>query len=167
MAAAAAVCASLAAFSFRWASDARREMPEPGSSDSVEIALNLVCCVVLTVPALAVNVALSFVAVGGGNSHSPGAVLLGLAIGVVAAVSGILFRVSNTLSTTPTVNTIFYLKPVLALLILLCVTDVEIARGDLAAGGACAILVANLLINADAETRRVQWSRAAPLVRTR
>ena len=157
---AAAVFASFAAFSFRWAGDARREMPDPGSGGSVEVALNLVCFVAVSVPALAANLVLSFVDASDGNSLTAAAVLVALMIGVVAGVAGILFRVSNTFTTTPAVNAMFYLKPVLALVILVCVTDVEVARGDLAALGAYAILTANLLINTDAGTRRVLWSRA-------
>ena len=165
LAVAAAGFASLAAFSFRWASDARSEIPEPGSGDSVEAALNLVCFVAVSVPALAANLVLSFVDASDGNSLTVSAVVLGLAIGVVAAVAGILFRLSNTFTTTPAMNAMFYLKPVLALVILVCVTDVEVARGDLAALGACAIVAANLLIHVDAGTRRVLWSRATQTVK--
>ena len=159
LAMAAAGFASFAAFSFRWSRDARRELSDPGEADSLQLALNLICFVIISIPALIVNMLLSIAGISGGTFITGRGALLALVIGLLAGVSGILFRMSNTLSADPAINAMFYLKPVLALIVLALVTSVDIARGDFVAIGAAAILVTNLLINFDPEKRYGPHSR--------
>lgn len=159
VAVAAAGFASFAAFSFRWSRDARRDLSDPGEADTLQLALNLICFVIISIPALIANLLLSIPGVSDGVLITRRGALLGLVIGMLAGISGILFRMSNTLSTDPAVNAMFYLKPVLALIALTLVTSVDIARGDLVAIGAAAILATNLLINFDPEKRYGPHSR--------
>ena len=151
---AAAIAASLTAFSFKWGSDLSKELPggdDGEEKESVELFSivtafvigNLIAAPITTSVGLIQGETLSFKMIG-----------IGVVGGVfINAVSSILWRKSNLITNNLGVNALGYAAPILALVWLALFSLVDVIRPDYLIVGTAAIITANLLINFEAEVR--------------
>ena len=158
LAVSAAALGSLKDRGIGWARNLRDQLPDvSGSIDrlnrSPEMFFVLVSFLISSLGA-----AITGAVVGLGRSESLDMELLGLAfLGglIVNGTAGILWRRANMDENNKSFNALGYAIPVLSLLFLLWLQLAEISRVDYLLIGVVAIVVANLLINFDAEVR---WS---------
>ena len=150
-----AVMTSLAAYLFKWGSDLSLALPrgtvEGYSSYGLELFGVAVAIVITDVFSIGLNAAIGF---GTGESLNVGQLVIGCLGGVaVYTVGSITWRVANVLTDNLGINALGYSTPLIALLWLLAFSQVGEVRVDFLIIGAAAIIVANLLINFEAEVR--------------
>lgn len=155
----AALTGALWAFNFKWGEDLRGVLSKAKLNVGSDSLTGVLLGYSIVATCAAVMMAGIGLARGGRISLLTFTIALGLGL-VVNAPSAILHRKSNVLTDNWGINAIPYGGPVIALLLLAVFSEIVPSRPDFVWIGACGIVVANLLINLDAEQRqdgRVRW----------
>ena len=151
----AVVVASFVAFTFRWGEDFRRELPadvvDREDVRTVEISCVILASCIGALISAALNVG---VGVGIGESISTNAIIASVTGGALAyGLANITYRTSIVLTDDLGINAMLYVTPVVALFWLFVFSRVDVARLDFLIIGAAVVIIANLLINFEAEIR--------------
>ena len=155
----AALTGALWAFNFKWGEELRSALVAMRLDVGTDSLAGVLLGYSIVATVAAVMMAVIGVARGGSISLSTFAIamVLGLAIN---SPSAIMHRRANVLTDNWGINAIPYSGPAIALLLLALFSEIILSRRDFVWIGACGIIVANLLINLDAEQRldgRVRW----------
>ena len=145
------VLAALPAFGWRWSADLSNDL----SGESGGGSLDLFCLVVslLVANCFSIGACLSIGLVGG-ERISVDAVVVAIIGGIYAhGVATIALRKANFTTDNLGINALAFATPVLSLVWLFSLSQVDVARFDYLVIGAAAIITANLLINFEAEIR--------------
>lgn len=149
------LCASMAAFGFRWGVDLNRALPEELVRDKNRDLVDI-CCV-LTSQLIASFVAVGLSGTTGlliGETIAYESLVVAVGCGVFAnAVGHLAWRAANVMTNNLGINAISYSTPIFSLVWLFLFWTVDIARVDYLIIGTAAIISANLLINFEAEVR--------------
>ena len=153
LALAGAIISAFAAFNFRWSTNLSNELVLKHERYDVQ-SLNVFAVIfayalgsVIAAPASLVIGAIS------GETIAFSSILVVFGGAFAQGTGSILWRKSNLLSNSPTINAIAYAIPILSLGWLTLFAFVGVARPDFLIIGAGAIITANLLINFEAEIR--------------
>ena len=145
------VAASLSVYGLRWGADLSGELSQVPGGKSADLYCVVIALFVVSLVSVFVNLVTGLAV---GESMSSMAVLTAFGGGVCAnAVASIVWRKSTLETTVVGINAIGFGVPVLSLLWLHWIANVEVARWDFLIIGTTAIVVANLLINFEAEVR--------------
>ena len=144
-----------AAFNLRWGVDSSRELVSSAGGDRDYKSLDLFFVVLALAAASAVSFPIHVAAglVGGEMITGRGLVVAVLGGGFVQALSSIVYRMAALKTSNLGINALGYAIPVLSLIWLAVSSRISVARVDYLVIGAAAIIVANLLINFEAEIR--------------
>ena len=155
LALAAAIVAAGSAFNLRWGVDLGGELPPRTSNRWSRDSLNLFCVVTGSVIANTVAIPFNFIAgVISGESITLVVFLSGIFGGfVINAIANIAWRNANLITNNLGVNAISYATPIISLIWLFLFSQVHVPRADFLIIGAAAIIIANLLINFEADIR--------------
>ena len=148
-----AIISAFAAFNFRWSTNFANEIVANGKAYDMQ-SLNMFAAVFAYALGSAVAAPTSFV-IGmlSGETTSFNSMLVVFGGALAQGTGSVLWRKSNLLSDSPTINAIAYAIPILSLGWLALFSLVGVARVDYLIIGAAAIITANLLINFEAEVR--------------
>ena len=150
--AAAIVAVSLSVFGLRWGADLSRELSRGPEARSLELYCVVIALFVVSLVSVPVSLGVGLAA---GESVTSDALLIAVAGGVLAnAVASIAWRKSVLTTDNLGINAIGFAIPVMSLLWLYWIVDIDVARWDYLIIGAAAIITANLLINFEGEIRR-------------
>ena len=144
-----------AAFNLRWGVDSSRELVSSAGGDRDYQSLDLFFVVLALAVASAVSFPIHVVVglVGGEMITGRGLAIAVLGGGFVQALSSIVYRMAALKTSNLGINALGYAIPVLSLIWLAISSRISVARVDYLVIGAAAIIVANLLINFEAEIR--------------
>lgn len=147
--------ASFVAFTFRWGEDFRRELPSALVDGENGMMLEISCVILASCIGALISAALNLVVgVGIGESMSANAAVAAVTGGALAyGLANITYRTSIVLTDDLGINAMLYVTPVVALFWLFVFSQVNVARLDFLIIGAAVVIIANLLINFEAEIR--------------
>ena len=147
--------ASFVAFTFRWGEDFRRELPTALVDRENGMMLEISCVILASCIGALISAALNLVVgVGIGESMSANAAVAAVMGGALAyGLANITYRTSIVLTDDLGINAMLYVTPVVALFWLFVFSQVNVARLDFLIIGAAVVIIANLLINFEAEIR--------------
>lgn len=151
----AALLTSLSAFTFQWGMDLISALPEDYKLRSDSISLELVAAIVATVIANMVSAPINiFIGLFANQTLALDGIVIAFCGGMLAnGLPAIFWRKSNLLASNSAINAMAYLIPVVSLVWLALFLGLNVARVDFLIIGAAAIIIANLLINFEAEVR--------------
>lgn len=157
-----ALLGPLPAFGFRWGTAIGRTIAENKSEHSFNMGVGrgltslelfgaVTAGVIANTVAIPINGVIGFVS---GESLSLATLSLGVLAGITAnAFAAIAWRWANLSTDRPAINAVSYAIPIFALIWLTLFSEASIARPDYLVIGVAAIIVANLLINFEADIR--------------
>ena len=148
-----AVVSAFAAFNFRWSTNLSNEIVAQSDAHDFQ-SLNVFAALFAYALSSVIAAPASF-AIGAinGETFSFSSMIVVLGGAFAQGTGSILWRHSNLLSDSPSINAMAYGIPILSLLWLALFSFVGVARPDYLIIGAIAIVSANLLINFEAEVR--------------
>ena len=151
-----ALAVACAAFTFRWCDSMSREvggtLTTPVDARRLSLFFMVVALAVCNLVSAPVNAAIGAVS---GESISVGALLVGVFVGgiLVQTLPSVAWRSANLVSNDLGVNALLYGVPVLSVVWLWLLSDVDVARADYFVIGVVGVVCGNLLINFEAEVR--------------
>ena len=151
----AVVVASLVAFTFRWGEDFRRELPAGVASGESDRVVEISCVMLASCIGALISAALNIgVGAGIGERVSIYAAIAAIVGGGLSyGFANITYRTAIVLTTDLGINAMLYVTPLLALFWLFIFNQADVARPELLIIGAAVVIIANLLINFEADIR--------------
>ena len=148
-----AVISAFAAFNFRWSTNAGIALAASSEQRDIQ-SFSLFAALIGYALGSVVAAPTSFV-IGtlSGETANLSSIAIVLGGAVAQATGSILWRKSNLLSNSPSINAIAYIIPILSLGWLALFSFVGVSRPDYLVIGAAAIVTSNLLINFEADLR--------------
>ena len=151
----AVLVASFVAFTFRWGEDFRRELPQDVLDRESDRIVEISCVMLASCIGALISAALNLgVGVGIGEQFSIYAAVASVVGGALSyGVANITYRTAIVLTVDLGINAMLYATPLLALFWLFIFNQADVARPELLIIGAAVVIIANLLINFEAEVR--------------